>query len=136
MHWPDILIPPWKSNPAATDEKLASLRDSVPFVLPPEYWELLRWSDGGEGPLGSVYFNLWPSDESVGLNQGYQISQFLPHLWVIGDDSSSFYAFEQTADQRVEAVRFSMGFMHPSSIDTRLSSLKAMLSQLKADELP
>lgn len=135
MNWSDILNASWKSNPVVSEERLDSLRGYMPFPLPSEYLEFLRWSDGGEGALGTVYLNVWSSAEAVRLNLGYKIRDYLPNVWVVGDDSAHFYGYEQTADKTVEAIRFPMGFMHPSAIDAHLPCIKTMFAQLATGKL-
>ena len=122
-------------NPSATIEALASLRISVPFDLPAEYYELLGWSDGGEGPLGEIYLTVWSSGLVLNLNNSYEFLDFLPNVWVIGSDDSYFYAYERTSGQGTMAMRFPVGFMHPSGIGARCPNLKTMFAQLESGAL-
>jgi hypothetical protein len=131
MTWSSIFRPPWIASTPATEESIQSIAKAA-APLPKEYVELLQWSNGGEGPLGEVYFSLWPAEDVVKRNEGYEIGRVFPNAIAIGDDSSHFYAFE--FDQ-MEAIRFPIGYMHPSAINARLPSLKLMMTKLANGEL-
>jgi hypothetical protein len=48
----------WHGAPAAPEALLEELRQIAPVALPPRYYTLLSYSDGGEGPLPANPFNL------------------------------------------------------------------------------
>ena len=47
----------WYKFDGATDDELSSLVNHVDFELPQKYLELLKFSNGGEGPLSVQPFN-------------------------------------------------------------------------------
>ena len=62
----------WAAGPPGDEAAIQSLRRSAPAGLPPEYLELLRHSDGGEGPLAlpPLYFLLYDAGFAAELNAG------------------------------------------------------------------
>jgi hypothetical protein len=135
VNWNDVFHSPWIRNPSASDSALEALVATASFPLPAEYLDLLRWSNGGEGPIGEVYFTLWGAEDVLGLNEGYKFGEALRDVFVVGDDSAHFYAlvFDQAVGS--EAVRFPVGFIHPSAIDVRRPNLSTLLIQLAKGEL-
>ena len=88
---PAILVPAqlhsWQSHEApAAASVIESLTQSCPFALPPEYIELLRITNGGEGELtiDPWWFQLWPAQEVSIYNDGYKVAEFHPGFWGFG----------------------------------------------------
>lgn len=48
----------WSGNEGASAGALAALRAAAPLELPTEYFQLLEYSNGGEGSLPDPFFNL------------------------------------------------------------------------------
>ena len=47
----------WSGNEGASAAALDTLRAAAPRELPSEYYQLLEYSNGGEGPLPDPLFN-------------------------------------------------------------------------------
>jgi len=54
--------------------------------FPAEYTRFLLWSNGGEGELSVEpgWFSLWPAEEVVELNEGYEVQTRLPGFFGFG----------------------------------------------------
>ncbi|BFG81300.1 hypothetical protein PTKU46_93340 [Paraburkholderia terrae] len=52
----DTVVRSWKKVPGASEVAVNFLRTSAGIELPSEYVELLRFSNGGEGPLPDPYY--------------------------------------------------------------------------------
>lgn len=74
------------SSPASKDdiklfEKLSG------FILPADYVDFLRKSNGGEGFIGeNAYLILWPVEQLLEMNSAYQTQEYAPGLLLIGSD--------------------------------------------------
>jgi len=76
----------WFKNEGASEEAINSLMKFAPVPLPPSYLALLRYSNGGEGPLPVQPWNLCldtaefaAETAQVGLQK-----EFFPDLFIIG----------------------------------------------------
>ena len=76
----------------ASEEDIALLLEAA-GPLPEAYLDFLRCTDGAEGsliqPEGHVV-RLDSIRESVRTNQGYEIQESLPQLWMIGSDAGDY----------------------------------------------
>jgi hypothetical protein len=68
----------WTKQAGASKESLLRLREAAPIELPAKYYDLLAFSDGGEGPLRTqpLWFQLYSVDYAVemfgrGLNDEF-----------------------------------------------------------------
>jgi hypothetical protein len=68
----------------------------------------LRRANGGEGFVGERYVRLWKAEELIGMNRGYNVSQFFPDMFFVGTDGGGeAYAFKVSgADSAVFNVPF------------------------------
>jgi hypothetical protein len=90
----------WHKNDGASNDAIRMVERNLHICLPPDYQDFLRWSDGGEGQVGTHYLSLWPTDEIVKLNDDYEIGNYL--LGVIGigtDGGGECYAFDYRKEQ-------------------------------------
>jgi hypothetical protein len=76
----------WTPKPPAEPEEIAELRTLVPFVLPPEYVDLLRYGDGGYGELDAppLYFCMDSIAETVEHNEVWRTEGEFQSFWFIG----------------------------------------------------
>src|SRR5262245_43338689 len=60
----------WAPGPPGDEAAIRALQQSAPVELPSEYIDLLRHSDGGEGPLAlpPLYFMLYSAEYAAELN--------------------------------------------------------------------
>jgi SMI1 / KNR4 family (SUKH-1) len=75
-------------EPPAGPDALQRLAAAAPVTLPDDYLTLLAFSNGGEGELGIKpgWFQLWPAEEVLELNRGYELAEFLPGFFGFGSN--------------------------------------------------
>ncbi len=79
----------WQSRELpASDEAIKVLVNQSPIELPNEYLSLLKFSNGGEGDLGIEpgWFQLWPVEEVLKLNEAYEVSEWYPGFFGFGSN--------------------------------------------------
>lgn len=78
----------WDRRPPATESAIQVLVANCDFELPEEYLTILRYSNGGEGPLciEPWYFRICSAEEVVTFNRSYDVDKYLPGYFVIGSD--------------------------------------------------
>jgi hypothetical protein len=78
----------WEGGPPADADVIQELADWSLGALPPEYLELLRLSDGGEGEFEGYpsYARLWPARTVIEYNQDYEVQRYLPGFIGFGDN--------------------------------------------------
>ena len=69
-------------------EALDELRREAGFELPRSYLDLLERDNGGEGTLALApgRYVLWPAEEVLVLNQGFEVDECYPGLFAFGSD--------------------------------------------------
>ncbi len=70
----------WSKKEPAKPELAKELARVSAIRLPKEYFDLLLYSNGGEGRLAldPGWFQLWTVEEVLGLNRAYEIDKNLP----------------------------------------------------------
>ena len=74
--------------------------------LPSSYLECLRWANGGEGYVqGRGYLRLWSVEAALGFQTAYNLSEFLPTVFLFGTDASvTGYGFDSRTPGAVVSV--------------------------------
>lgn len=74
-------------NQTLTEAVWNSVVSKINFKFADDYLEFMKEFNGGKGPLGeNGYIQLWPFNELIEANQGYQVDNFAPSLFLIGSD--------------------------------------------------
>lgn len=86
----DIIQDPtadWDRQPPAPVPALEALVAGSWLPLPDDYLTLLRYSNGGEGPLRVKpgWFQIWPAQEVLELNRAYAVPVYLPSYLGFGN---------------------------------------------------
>ncbi|WP_175676544.1 SMI1/KNR4 family protein [Burkholderia ambifaria] len=91
-----------------TPVAIASLETSLCASLPPNYKDLLLWSDGGEGEVGDLYLAVWTVEQVVELNALYSITTRMGEGFVcIGTDGGDYcFALDLRGGERFVVVPF------------------------------
>jgi SMI1 / KNR4 family (SUKH-1) len=88
----------WQTRPpGASPDVIDKLSVESPITLPVDYLNLLRFSNGGEGELGVEpgWFQLWPAENVVEHNRGYNLSEWLPGFFGFGSNGGGeLFAFD------------------------------------------
>jgi hypothetical protein len=87
----DILNDPsakWDGEAPASSEIIRKLVAESKTELPEEYLALLLYSNGGEGELAVEpgWFQLWPAEKVVELNEGYGVEKNAPGFFGFGSN--------------------------------------------------
>ena len=91
MNVRDILRQPereWRAEAPATDADIALLESKTNTELPREYLELLRFSNGGEGPLAlsPLWFQLYAVKDCIALCLNQDILARFPAFVFFGSN--------------------------------------------------
>jgi hypothetical protein len=92
----------WRSVGPAPEEDLKKLRRAFHAPLPEAYFELLRFSNGGEGELGAApgWFAPWPAADVMHFNRIYEVQERLPGLIGFGSNAAAeMFAFDTRRTQ-------------------------------------
>lgn len=87
----DILNNPstkWDREAPASPETVHRLVAESKIELPEEYLALLLYSNGGEGELAVEpgWFQLWPAEKVIELNEGYGVGKNAPGFFGFGSN--------------------------------------------------
>jgi hypothetical protein len=127
-------LPSWQSHEApANAADIEALTKACLFALPPEYLELLRITNGGEGELAIApwWFQIWPVQEVSVHNDGYKIAEYHPGFWGFGSSGGGVLLAFSTAGGGSSAV-FGVPFDSVDPRDTFVvaKDMRAFLSAL------
>jgi hypothetical protein len=87
----------WDAAPGAPERAILDLIAGAGIPLPSDYVTFLAESNGGEGELRvqPYWLILWPAEEVLGNNDGYQVKQWVPGLFAIGSSGGGeMFAFD------------------------------------------
>lgn len=87
----------WYRVPGAAQDLIDCLRSTTPVELPSGYYELLRFSNGGEGPLAvqPFYFQLDPAEYMLETIRNGTHEEFFPGFLMFGSNGGGeFVAFD------------------------------------------
>ena len=89
-------------EPPANDEKIYEIQQILNFVFPDDYQSFMKHSNGAEGMVGdNAYLQLWSLDNLAEYNEGYEVSEYLPGLILIGSDGGGeAYAYDNRYDHK------------------------------------
>jgi len=78
----------WSARPPANERAIEHLKKIAPPGLPIEYVDLLRYSNGGEGPIAlpSLYFMLYDATYAAKVNASAEQRDLYPGHFVIGSN--------------------------------------------------
>jgi hypothetical protein len=101
----------WSREPPADPQAIKRLRAAAQDRVPASYLAFLAFSNGGEGPLAVEpgWFVIWPVEEILENNQGYQVDKQLPGFFGFGGNGGGeLFAFDTRVSQlrRVVMVPF------------------------------
>jgi hypothetical protein len=56
--------------------------------------------------IGKLYVRLWRAEELIGINRGYNVAEFFPDMFFIGNGAGEAYAFVSVTDDALFDVPF------------------------------
>ncbi len=102
----------WLRYPPAREEALDALIEQTGLSFPEEYLSLLRYSNGGDGPLDTqpCWFIIEPVEGLIELNDrpmqvyvpniGYQVQEYLPGYFAFGTNGSGEFLVFNTQEEQ------------------------------------
>lgn len=121
----------WHRSSGASDDALAALRAVAPPVLPDEYYQLLTFSNGGEGPLpvGPFNFVLDSAEVTADPKQVLFNEQIAPDLFVFGSNGAGgLVAFDLRGNSPPWPIVCFDGIAPEESVERIADSLKGFVS--------
>lgn len=101
----------WFRTEAATKDAISALRSVSPIGMPARYYDLLAFSNGGEGPLPvqPYYFCLDTAEMAVDAARIGDCKEFFAEFFVFGSNGGgAFIAFDMRADAPWPVVAIDM----------------------------
>ena len=101
----------WLKYPGASDEALDALRAKAGVELPLEYFDLLAFSNGGEGPLAVSpwSFCLDSAEDAIKYKVARTYEEFFPGFFVFGSSGGGEYiAFDLRGNRPWPVVAIDM----------------------------
>lgn len=72
---------------SSSDEEIESMRKASPIEIPSEYIEIIKTASEIEiSVMDERYITIWGAAGCVEMNEAYQIQEYIPDSWAIGDD--------------------------------------------------
>ena len=101
----------WFRAEGATTDAISALRSASPVGMPVRYYDLLAFSNGGEGPLPvqPFYFCLDTAEMTVDAARVGDYEEFFARFFVFGSNGGGeFIAFDMRADAPWPVVAIDM----------------------------
>jgi|SRR5579862_2822380 len=85
-----------EKRPPATDRAIESEQKQLNSILPPDYREFLKITNGGEGFIGKgSYVMLWSVEQLVSMNNRYEVEKYVQGLLLFGSNGGGeAYGFD------------------------------------------
>jgi SMI1 / KNR4 family (SUKH-1) len=124
------LLAQMQKNPGASEINFRDLVEKSWVALPEWYLDLLRLSNGAEGPVGSSYLGLWPAEEVINNNDECGAREFFPGMLLFGSDmGGTAYAFDgRDGKSSIVEIPFISNF--PEDVIKRGDTLEVFLQFL------
>lgn len=127
----------WHGREGASSAELDGFRSFIPTTLPQGYYDLLGFSNGGEGPFGvqPCWFVLDTTEEAATAWTDKVHAEFFPDLFVFGSNGGGeAFAFDLNADG-VRIVYFdAMNTNLADSVVELATSMDAFIDLIGIDE--
>ena len=121
----------WLKVEGASSEAIALLKSIAPVDLPENYYSLLSFSNGGEGPLAvqPLWFCLYAAEDAAQIERDGTFQEFFEGLFVIGGNGGGeVVAFDLRESEPYPLVTFDMTNVNlPESVQPIAPSFDAAL---------
>jgi len=89
------LLVGFSGNVPARENIISNAEAKLSKLLPSDFKELLKISNGGEGNIGNQYLIIWAIEELAAYNEQYEVAKYAPGLLVFGSNGGGeAYAFD------------------------------------------
>jgi SMI1 / KNR4 family (SUKH-1) len=72
----------WNRSEPSTLEEILRLENELALKFPKDFIDLMTWSNGGEGQIGTAYFLFWPIQKIIPRNSSAQIQHYMSNKFV------------------------------------------------------
>lgn len=120
-------------NKPADPNVVRKVEDQLGFQFPEEYVKFLLHSNGGEGPIGDNYLQLWGVEELIEDNEAYSVEEFAPGLWIIGSDGGDTAYCLDTRSKEMPFVSMPFIGMDLDEVESCGSTFKEFLDFLSKE---
>jgi SMI1 / KNR4 family (SUKH-1) len=105
---PEKLFAEFDAKPPADPASVARCQSDLKFQLPAEFVQFLEQMNGGEGFVGENYLRVWPVEDLIEHNKGYNVEEFVPELFLFGSNGGGeAFAFDtRSAPPAIVVVPF------------------------------
>jgi hypothetical protein len=73
-------------NPGLTENKINKM--DLPKNIPSDYFELIKFCNGGEGFIGEEYVVLYKLEELKQINIDYNVQKYTPEIFLFGSNGA------------------------------------------------
>ena len=96
------LLSGFNGNPPADAAAIRRFEADWGHALPEDYVRFLQHTNGGEGFVGqNAYVIFWRVEELSEMNDGYQVAEFAPGLFLFGSNGGGeAFAFDMRSDAK------------------------------------
>lgn len=120
-------------------EKNEALRacTALNLIPPPDYLDVLQFSNGGEGFIHQSYFRLYSTKELLSLNEAYQVKSFAPGLVIFGSNGSGeAFGFDtrQNPPEIIQIPFIPMDFQYATLLGKTFLGFLHALEEADADD--
>ena len=108
-----------RRNPPPDEAALKELLSICQFTLPNDYVQLIRSINGAEGELSISpgWFQLWPVEEILHLNQSYAVAEFHSAYFGFGSSGGGvMFAFKVVATESSTVFGVPLDSIDPNDI--------------------
>lgn len=122
------------SNAGASETSIVHLEQMIGHLLPKDYKEFLKLTNGFECYLDSNrYIVLWSAEQIAEFNEGYLVADFAPALVLIGSDGGGTgYGFDTRTEPMTVCETPFVG-MSPEMMHLVADNFSAFLKFLESD---
>jgi hypothetical protein len=126
----------WSRCPPASEAAIERLRQAASGTIPLEYIALLRYSNGGEGPLAlpPLWFMLYDAEHVAKVNQSADQREQFPGFFVLGSNGGlETIAFDTRASESWPIIAYD-GIAGAESAMTIAKDMEQFIRAIGFDE--
>jgi 4-alpha-glucanotransferase len=131
-----IIQDKWHTKAPITRSEISDVEKALAVKFPPDYINLLMWSNGGEAKLGTAYFAIWPVQDVPRRNVSASIFKYMTERFIgIGTNGGDeLYALDYTRSEQPTLAIVPLGDLDPESKYTIADSLSLGIEKALAGE--
>ncbi len=109
-------------------DSIMKLKDFSPIQIPEEYFEIITERKEIEINIRDIdYIRIWSADNSIEMNNGYDIQKYIPNSIAIGDDEGEYILLYANGKQGFGLYIVEFGNLDAEEMKYISKSLKDLL---------